>query len=92
MGWSEGSGGMCICVDCHWIDHCQAYHAVERQHGVPHLNPHPTFRPEQPHVHVQIHQLSEGGVGIEWDVRACGSFEPDPGRWQRLRPGEAIPA
>jgi hypothetical protein len=83
---------MCICVDCHWIDRCQAYHAVERQHGVAHLNPHPSFRPERPQVHVQIRQLPDGEVGIEWDVRACKSFAADPGHWQRLRPNEAVPA
>lgn len=83
---------MCICVDCHWIDRCQAYHAVERQHGVSHLNPRPTFLPERPHVHVQIRQLPGGEVGIEWDVRSCESFTLDHGHWHRLRPNEAIPA
>lgn len=92
MIWPLGSGGMCICVDCHWIDRCQAYHAVERQHGVPHLNPHPVFRPERPSVHVQIRELPDGQVGMEWDVRACESFVADPGHWQRLRPKEPVPA
>ena len=32
-----------------------------------------------------------GEYGIEWDVRACGSFLEDNGRWIRLRPGEKIP-
>jgi hypothetical protein len=92
MEMTVGSGGMCICVDCHWIDHCQAYHAVERQHGVPHLNHRPRFQPERPRVHVQIRDLPGGEVGIEWDVRACDSFTPDPGRWKRLRPDEPVPA
>jgi hypothetical protein len=83
---------MCICVDCHWIDRCQAYHAVERQHGVPHLTLEPVFRPEEPHVHVQIRELPGGEMGVEWDVRSCKSFSPDPGRWSRLRPDEAVPA
>lgn len=83
---------MCICVDCHWINRCQAYHAVERQHGVPHLTPRPTFQPDRPRVHVQIRQLPGGEVGLEWDVRACDSFTLDAGHWARLRPDEAIPA
>ncbi|MFN9623047.1 MAG: Ycf34 family protein [Cyanobacteriota bacterium] len=83
---------MCICIDCHWINRCQAYHAVERQHGVPHLTPRPTFQPERPQVHVQIRQLPGGDVGLEWDVRACDSFALDSGHWRRLRPHEAIPA
>jgi hypothetical protein len=87
-----GSGGMCICVDCHWVDRCQAYHAVERQHGVPHLNPQPSFRPVRPDVHIQIRELPGGSVGMEWDVRACESFSADPGHWKRLRPDQAIPA
>jgi hypothetical protein len=83
---------MCICVDCHWINRCQAYHAVERQHGVPHLTTRTTFEPERPQVHVQIRQLPGGEVGLEWDVRACDSFTLDVGHWRRLRPDEAIPA
>jgi len=82
---------MCICVDCHWVDRCQAYHAVERQHGVPHLQAAPDVVPVQPRIHVQVRDLPDGAVGVEWDVRACGSFEADPGRWRRLRPGEAVP-
>jgi hypothetical protein len=82
---------MCICVDCHWVDQCQAYHAVERQHGVPHLNPHPTFSPDQPRIHVQVMDLPEGAVGVEWDVRGCGSFALEHGRWQRLRPEQVVP-
>ncbi|MFQ6538510.1 MULTISPECIES: Ycf34 family protein [Aphanothece] len=82
---------MCICVDCRWVDRCQAYHAVEQQHGAPHLCGQPDFSPEAPRIHVQVMDLPEGGVGVEWDVRACGSFCPEPGRWQRLRPGLAMP-
>jgi hypothetical protein len=25
-------------------------------------------------------------------VRHCSDFQADPGRWARLRPGEAVPA
>lgn len=82
---------MCICVDCHWVDSCQAYHAVERQHGVPHLSRAPAFRPQAPRIHVQVRDLPAGQVGVEWDVRACPDFLADPGRWQRLRPQEAVP-
>lgn len=83
---------MCICVDCHWVDDCQAYHAVERQHGVPHLSASPGFVPREPRIHVQVRDLPGGQVGVEWDVRACASFRADAGRWQRLRPGQAVPA
>jgi hypothetical protein len=82
---------MCICVDCHWVDRCQAYHAVERQHGVPHLQAAPDLVPVQPRIHVQVRDLPDGAVGVEWDVRACDSFQADPGRWLRLRPGQAVP-
>jgi hypothetical protein len=87
-----GRGDMCICVDCRWVDRCQAYHAVERQHGVPHLCVQPDFRPRQPRIHIQVRDLPAGMVGVEWDVRACPDFQSDPGRWLRLRPGEAVPA
>lgn len=92
MGSWLGGSRMCICVDCRWVERCQAYHAVERQHGVAHLSEQPDFQPSAPRIHVQVLDLTAGGVGVEWDVRACGSFDPDPGRWQRLRPGEAVPA
>jgi hypothetical protein len=82
---------MCICVDCRWVDQCQAYHAVERQHGVPHLSDQPSFEPEAPTIHIAVRDLPEGAVGVEWDVRACASFAADPGRWQRLRPGALLP-
>jgi len=82
---------MCICVDCRWVDQCQAYHAVERQHGEPHLSASPAFQPREPRIHVSLRDLPAGGVGVEWDVRACGSFDRDPGRWRRLRPGMVLP-
>jgi hypothetical protein len=83
---------MCICVDCHWVDRCQAYHAVERQHGAAHLSAAPDRVPRQPRIHVQIRDLPAGGVGVEWDVRGCDDFRADPGRWRRLRPDEPLPA
>ena len=79
-------------MDCHWVDRCQAYHAVERQHGVDHLSPGPDFSPREPRIHVQVQDLPAGGVGVEWDVRACASFLAEPGRWQRLRPGVVLPS
>ncbi|MEY4297361.1 MAG: hypothetical protein RLZZ423_540 [Cyanobacteriota bacterium] len=91
MDPSAPAPAMCICVDCRWVDQCQAYHAVERQHGVPHLCPTPLFRPEQPRIHVQVRDLPGGQVGVEWDVQACTSFSADPGRWRRLCPGLAVP-
>jgi len=83
---------MCICVDCRWVDRCQAYHAVERQHGVIHLSEAPDLTPQDPRIHVCVQDLEGGSVGVEWDVRACGSFASDPGRWQRLRPGAKLPS
>jgi hypothetical protein len=83
---------MCICVDCRWVDRCQAYHAVERQHGANHLNAAPDLVPQDPRIHISVRDLEAGRVGVEWDVRACGSFEADPGRWQRLCPGAKLPS
>jgi hypothetical protein len=92
MGTWPGLGGiMCICVDCRWVDRCHAYHAVERQHGVPHLSAAPDLQPRQPRIHVQVRDLPGGAVGVEWDVRQCDDFAADPGRWARLRPGETLP-
>ena len=82
---------MCICVDCRWVDRCKAYHSVEKQHGVKHLNPHPDFEPKNPIIHVSLLKIEEGRTEIEWDVQACKSFCVDAGKWLRLRPNEKIP-
>ena len=82
---------MCICVDCRWVDRCQAYHAVERQHGALPLTAHPDLVPLELHIHISVLDLPGGASGVEWDVRACTSFDAEPGRWSRLRPGEALP-
>ena len=73
------------------MDRCQAYHAVERQHGVAHLTDNPDVSPQDPRIHIGLHDLSAGGVGVEWDVRSCASFEADYGRWKRLRPDQELP-
>ena len=91
MGADPDRGGMCICVDCRWVDRCQAYHAVERQHGAPHLAETPDLKPVDPRIHISVMDLPDAQVGVEWDVRACGSFERDAGRWLRLRPGQELP-
>ena len=82
---------MCICVDCSWVDRCKAYHAVERQHQVAHLNADPDLEPIDPLIHIIVKELPEGETGIEWDVRACKSFRKEKGRWMKLRPGEKVP-
>ena len=48
---------MCICINCRWVDRCKAYHSVELQHGVPHLNANPDIEPMEPIIHV-IRQLA----------------------------------
>ena len=82
---------MCICVNCKWVDRCEAYHAVERQHGVEHLNQTPDLKPKEPRIHISVMDLPEGGSGIEWDVRSCESFKEDHGRWLRLCPEKELP-
>ena len=39
---------MCICVNCHYVDRCVTYHAVEGQHQQPHLTETPNFDPNEP--------------------------------------------
>ena len=81
---------MCICLDCSWIQRCTAYHRVEKEHGVPHLNQNPDFTPLNPQIHICVQEV-ENSWGVEWDVRGCGSFQAESGRWRRLRPGQAQP-
>jgi hypothetical protein len=40
---------------------------------------------------VQVVELPHDQVGVEWDVRACQSFQAQPGHWLRLRPHQALP-
>ena len=82
---------MCICVNCSWVDRCKTYHSVEDQHGAKHISNNPDFQGNNPKIHISMMDLKDGGIGIEWDVRSCGSFKKDQGKWSRLRPGETIP-
>ncbi len=78
-------------MNCRWVDRCKTYHAVERQHGVTHLNMNPDLEPKDPLIHVSVNGLDTGEAAIEWDVRACGSFFEDYGRWLSLCPGQELP-
>ena len=82
---------MCICVNCYWVDRCKTYSAVEEQHGVKHISPNPDFQGNNPKIHINILEMPNHEIGIEWDVRSCESFQNDQGKWSRLRPGEEIP-
>ncbi len=82
---------MCICVDCAWVDRCKTYYTVEANHGVKHLTHNPDFQGINPKIHINISDMPDSEIGIEWDVRGCDSFLQDQGKWSRLRPGEEIP-
>jgi hypothetical protein len=81
---------MCICINCHYVDRCITYHAVEHQHQQPHLTESPTFEPNEPTINVNIrNSLDE--IQMEWDVVGCNSFVEEKGKWSLLRPGELVP-
>ena len=92
---------MCICVNCHYVDSCITYHAVETNHRQLHLTESPTFEPNNPTINanimlpkVEVHgdKISqENEFGFEYDVVGCDSFKEETGKWAKLRPGEAIP-
>ncbi len=82
---------MCICVDCAWVDRCKTYYKVEENHGVKHVSKNPDFQGLNPKIHINISEMQNKVIGIEWDVRGCDSFKQDQGKWSRLRPGEEIP-
>lgn len=81
---------MCICVNCHYVDRCLTYNAVETQHQQPHLTETPDFDPIEPTINVNIRHHGEI-IEMEWDVVGCESFKPEMGKWVRLRPGELVP-
>ncbi len=78
-------------MNCQWVDRCKTYHAVEKQHGAAHLSQEPDFQGNDPRIHIIVKETDHAGIQTEWDVRACGSFVEDSGKWVRLRPGEKIP-
>jgi hypothetical protein len=81
---------MCICINCHYVDRCLTYHAVETQHEQLHLTETPDFDPVEPTINVNIRpRLDE--IEMEWDVVGCLSFKRETGKWAKLRPGELVP-
>lgn len=80
---------MCICIDCHYVDRCYTYHAVEEQHQEPHLTDRPDFDPIAPSINVNVHP-HEGGIEIEWDVVSCHSYRQEVGKWLLLPPGMVV--
>lgn len=81
---------MCICINCHYVDRCITYHAVEAQHQQPHLTEDPTFEAIAPSINVNIRTKTDY-VEMEWDVVGCESFTEEAGKWAKLRPGEPVP-
>ena len=81
---------MCVCVNCHYVDSCLTYHAVETQHQQPHLTEIPNFEPNEPSINVNI-RTQEDVIEMEWDVVGCLSFKRETGKWSKLRPGELVP-
>ena len=81
---------MCICVNCHYVDRCVTYYAVEHQHQQPHLTENPTFEPKEPSINVNI-RSREDFIEMEWDVVGCENFRLEQGKWVKLRPGEPVP-
>jgi hypothetical protein len=81
---------MCICVNCHYVDRCITYHAVETQHQQPHLTETPEFEPIEPSINVNIRSRVDV-IEMEYDVVGCLSFKAEMGKWAKLRPGELVP-
>lgn len=81
---------MCICVNCHYVNRCITYHAVEQQHQQPHLTDSPDFEATEPSINVNI-RPKEDYIEMEWDVVGCESFLEETGKWLKLRPGELVP-
>lgn len=81
---------MCICINCHYVDRCFTYHAVEGQHEQIHLTETPNFDPVEPTINVNIRSRQDE-IEMEWDVVGCQSFKQESGKWAKLRPGELVP-
>ena len=64
---------MCICVNCHYVDRCTTYHAVETQHQQPHLTEAPDFEATNPAINVNIRHRDQE-IEMEWDVVGLRQF------------------
>lgn len=81
---------MCICVNCHYVDRCITYNAVEEQHQQLHLTETPDFEATSPSINVNI-RTQDLAIEMEWDVVGCLSFTEEKGKWSKLRPNELVP-
>ncbi|MGB3310327.1 MAG: Ycf34 family protein [Nodosilinea sp.] len=81
---------MCICVNCHYVDRCTTYHAVEELHEQSHLTDSPSFEAVNPTINANLRVLDDV-VEKEFDVVGCDSFVKEQGKWAKLRPGELVP-
>jgi hypothetical protein len=81
---------MCICINCHYVDRCETYYAVENQHQQPHVTEEPDFIAQEPTINVNIRTDAET-IEMEWDVVGCASFLEEQGKWARLMPGLPVP-
>ena len=82
---------MCICINCKWVDKCMTYHDVEDNHGVDHICDVPNFKAFKPYIHVFIVKDNNGDYKTDWDVRSCGSFIEEYGKWSKINPGLELP-
>ena len=83
---------MCICINCKWVDRCETYHDVEKNHEVEHLTSYPDVTAKNPIIHVNLVKEKTGNYSIELDVRSCSSFYKEIGRWSKINPGVEVPA
>lgn len=81
---------MCICINCHYVDRCITYNAVEEQHQQLHLTETPDFEATSPSINVNI-RTTDLAIEMEWDVVGCLSFTEEKGKWMKLRPNELVP-
>ena len=75
---------MYICVNCKWVDSCNTYYDIEKNHELEHLTSYPDVNAKNPLINVSLVEEKNGNFSIEWDFRYCSSFHEEIGRWSKI--------
>nr|YP_008965771.1 conserved hypothetical plastid protein [Porphyridium purpureum]ATJ02964.1 hypothetical protein [Porphyridium purpureum]BAO23747.1 conserved hypothetical plastid protein [Porphyridium purpureum] len=71
---------MCICINCHYINKCNTYYFIDKEHGNINRNLSNSFMPQSSIIDANIYK-NKNLVNIDWDVTECLSFVEKPGIW-----------
>jgi hypothetical protein len=72
---------MCICLNCNYLNVCQQYFLIEKNHNEVNINSNPRFIPTQSIININLFLSKKNDIDLEWDIVECLSFKEKPGKW-----------